>query len=191
MVHRARCNAVDMEKGLNFDYLIQISNKINETKRSVMEEAIMARVKDTAMKEGMSGVVQDVNKSRARKHRREFKEKGRQHTLLRSNQVNKFPNMDVDKKYFLQEFLKLIAFSEMYYRERQFVAFYNTGMTVAFIAVQVNHFGLANKVYSMFGQMLLVSRQHSLALEMFSKMRNCAHTAKDIIVKMYAYKQMG
>jgi tetratricopeptide (TPR) repeat protein len=43
----------------------------------------------------------------------------------------------------------------------------------------------------MFGQMLLAAKNYRLALELYRKLRNCSHTHKDIIIKMFAYKQMG
>ena len=39
--------------------------------------------------------------------------------------------------------------------------------------------------------MLLESHKFELALEMYRKLRCCAHTDKDALTKMYAYKQMG
>jgi hypothetical protein len=39
--------------------------------------------------------------------------------------------------------------------------------------------------------MLLTAKHFRLALEMFRKLRNCAHSHRDIIIKMFALKQMG
>ena len=43
----------------------------------------------------------------------------------------------------------------------------------------------------MFAQMLLVSDKGQLAVQMYNKLRCCAHTDKDSVTKMFAYKQMG
>lgn len=39
--------------------------------------------------------------------------------------------------------------------------------------------------------MLLTAKRYTLALEMYRKLLNCAHTHKDVICKMYTYKQMA
>ena len=39
--------------------------------------------------------------------------------------------------------------------------------------------------------MLLTAKKYRLALELYFKLRNCAHTHHDVVSKMYAYKQMG
>ena len=39
--------------------------------------------------------------------------------------------------------------------------------------------------------MLYTAKRYPLALELFRKLRNCAHTHRDIISKIYALKQMG
>jgi len=39
--------------------------------------------------------------------------------------------------------------------------------------------------------MYLVMKQFKWALDFYNKMRNCAHTAQDMVAKMYSYKQMG
>ena len=50
---------------------------------------------------------------------------------------------------------------------------------------------LANKVYSLFGQMLMAAKRYELALECYDKLRNCAHTFQDIITKAFALRQMS
>ena len=59
-------------------------------------------------------------------------------------------NMDADKKYFLNEFLKILAHAENYYKQRKYMALFNSGLVLAFICIQIQHYSLANKVYSMF-----------------------------------------
>lgn len=117
----------------------------------------------------------------------------RQYTVLRSKQahVDIRENMDADKNYFLNEFLKIMAHSENYYKKGNYKALFNSGMVLAFICIQIQHYTLANKIYSMFGQMLLVAKQEPLAIMMYNKLRQCAHTDKDAVAKMFAYKQMG
>ena len=36
--------------------------------------------------------------------------------------------------------------------------------------------------------MLLAAKKYGLALELYRKMRNCAHTCHDVISKMYALR---
>ena len=55
----------------------------------------------------------------------------------------------------------------------------------------MKHYSLASKVYSLFGQILLVHNFCELAEKMFEKLRLCSHTDKDAVVKMFAYKQLG
>ena len=43
--------------------------------------------------------------------------------------------VDSDKQYFLNEFLKLLAFAESYYKQKQYMAWYNSGMVIAFICI--------------------------------------------------------
>ena len=43
----------------------------------------------------------------------------------------------------------------------------------------------------MFGQIFMVYGQYKLANDFYHRLRNCSHTAQDIVVKMYSYKQMG
>ena len=100
-------------------------------------------------------------------------------------------NVDIDKQYFVDEFLKLLAFAENYYKLGMWIAFYNSGLVIAFICVQTQHYSLAAKVYSLFSTMLVAAKEYRLALYMARKLRNASHTAKDCLMKMYAYKQMG
>ena len=39
--------------------------------------------------------------------------------------------------------------------------------------------------------MLLAAKKYGLALEMYRKLRNCAHTCHDVISKMFALRQMA
>ena len=39
--------------------------------------------------------------------------------------------------------------------------------------------------------MLLVAKKGNLAILMYNKLRCCAHTDKDSVTKMFAYKQLG
>jgi len=101
---------------------------------------------------------------------------------------NKRPNVDADKNYFLNEMMKLLAHAENYEKNQKYVALFNSGLVIAFLCISVKHYSIACKVYSLFGQILLVARKGDLAIEMYHKLRTCAHTSKDIITKMFAYK---
>ena len=78
--------------------------------------------------------------------------------------------MDADKNYFLNEFMKILAYSENYYKQRKYIALFNCGMVLGFICIQIQHYALANKVYSLFAQMLLVSKKGHLAVMMYNKL---------------------
>jgi hypothetical protein len=59
----------------------------------------------------------------------------RNNTVLRSSISVLQNQVDNDKKLFLQEFVKLLAYSDMYFKQRQFTAFYNAALTLTFMAV--------------------------------------------------------
>ena len=80
----------------------------------------------------------------------------------------------MDKKLFLDELLKMLAYSDLYFKSRQFIAFYNSALAITFICIQTKQFHLADKVYSLFGQMLSAAKKYDLALEIYRKLRNCA-----------------
>ena len=153
----------------------------------------MSRLKKTVVNEGKYNLIYDINKAHAKKLRNEEKNQMRQFTVLRSKQahVDIRENMDADKNYFLNEFLKIMAHVENYYKQRKYIALFNAGMVLAFICIQIQHYALANKVYSMVAQMLLVSKKSELAIMMYNKLRACAHTDKDAVAKMFAFKQLG
>lgn len=111
-------------------------------------------------------------------------------SLLRSKfaHVDLRPMVDTDKNYFLNELLKLLAFAEHYFRTRQFVELYNAGLVIAFICIQTHHYTLACKVYSLFGQILLTNDKADLAEKMYNKLRACAHTDRDPVIKLFALK---
>ena len=146
--------------------------------RNILEEALVAKLKETALRDGKNHLVHLINKATAKKKRQDQKDKSRQYTILRSvlSHVDLRPHVDSDKMYFLNEFLKLLAFSEHYYKTKQHVGFYNACLVIAFICIQTHHYSLACKVYSMFAQMLLVAGQNHLALELYHKLCNCAQT---------------
>ena len=59
----------------------------------------------------------------------------RKFTILTSNQVRIVPQVDIDKKYFLNELLKLLGYADTYFKQRNFIAFYNAGITAAFMSI--------------------------------------------------------
>ena len=67
-----------------------------------------------------------------------MKKNGRRNdTILRSrvDHVDVRPMVDADKKYFLNELLKLLAYAEKYFRMKRFIELYNAGLAVAFICI--------------------------------------------------------
>ena len=59
----------------------------------------------------------------------------RNNTLLKSNLIKVPPQVDMDKKVFLTEFLKLLSYADMYYKQREYNGFYNAAIVITFIAV--------------------------------------------------------
>lgn len=135
----------------------------------------------------------EVSKTVAKKRRKEEKSQARKTTILRSTaaHVDLRPNVDSDKMYFLNELMKLLAYAENYYKEKEYMGFYNSAMVIAYLCIQMRHFKMAGKVYSLFAQMLLDVKKYELALELYRKLRNCAHTNQDAVTKLYVYKQMA
>ena len=43
--------------------------------------------------------------------------------------------VDMDKKFFLEEFLKLLGYADIYFKKHEFVGFYNTGQMLCFCAI--------------------------------------------------------
>ena len=72
-------------------------------------------------------------------------------TLLNSKIMKQTPCVDMDKKVFLGEVLKLLAYADSDFKQQEYVGFYNAGLAIAFMCVQTKQFVLAGKVYSMFG----------------------------------------
>ena len=72
-------------------------------------------------------------------------------TLLSSKLIKQKPCIDLDKKVFLIEVLKLLAHADAYFRKYNYVAFYNAALAITFMCVQTKQYTLAEKVYSMFG----------------------------------------
>ena len=185
--YQMKAAQVDFEAGVAFDHLIGVSKRVDRTGRHKLEMALLSMVKKAATDEG---VVREMARSQKRK-REAMRDKARCHTLLMSRHDEQTPCVDLDKKQFLKELLKMFAHVEVYLRKKEFIALSNLGMAIAFLAVMIRQFNVAMKVYSMFGQIFLVNRQYRLANDFYNKLRNCAHSAQDIVVKMYAYKQMG
>lgn len=142
---------ISLEKGLSMDHFVKIGNGVLNPKNRI-GDALLNRLKQTAQQEGRTDIAFDITKAHAIKMREESKNQARQNTVLRSKQahVDLRPNMDADKNYFLNEFMKLLAFAENYMKQKQYVALYNAAMALAFICIQVRHYALANKVYSLF-----------------------------------------
>ena len=73
-------------------------------------------------------------------------------------------------------------------KKKDYAAISNIGMTIGFLGVILRQYNFVMKVYSMFAQVFMVYGQYKLALDFYNRLRNCSHTAKDIIVKLYSYK---
>ena len=89
-------------------------------KKSILAEAMLKKVRDSAFLQGKASIFQAINKAHNTKLRKQTKSQARPHTVLHSKQhdVDIRANVDSDKNYFLNEFLKLMAFAESYFRKR-------------------------------------------------------------------------
>ena len=117
-------------------------------------DSLLETIKKTAKAMGKQDLIFDLEKSVSRMRKEKDKSKARQFTFFRLSKAAKVDlriNIDTDKQYFIDEFLKIMCFAEDYYRLGKWLAFYNSGLVLAFIAIQTLHYTLATKVYSMFG----------------------------------------
>mmetsp|Transcript_29645 Transcript_29645/g.39421 ORF Transcript_29645/g.39421 Transcript_29645/m.39421 type:complete len:224 (+) Transcript_29645:322-993(+) len=133
---RKKAKQVDLDKPLNMTEYLNIVRSVTQ-KKSMIAEAMLAKVKDFAMKHGHSEIISKINQSYAIKLREEAKKQARPHTVLRSDQVHVDvrPNFDSDKNYFLNELMKLLAYGEHYFRLKHYTQMYNAGLTIAFICI--------------------------------------------------------
>jgi len=130
---------VELAEGLNLTHFTKIAQGVlnPDGVRSVFANAILERLKQTAIDQGKGNVVYDVNKAASKRRREKEKNQTRQYTILKSSftHVDLRPQVDSDKMYFLNEFLKLLAFSENYHKIKEYVGFYNSGLVIAFMCV--------------------------------------------------------
>lgn len=181
---------VDPVKGLNFRHMTKISGRMTAWMK-VLADGLADKIANFAGRQDSLGAARVMRQGRSRKKAQDEENEKRKYTLFRSSIVKIIPNVDMDKKYFLEEFLKLLSYADMYFKQFEYVAFYNTGLALSFCAIQTKQQVIANKVYSLFGQMLLTAKQYGLALDCYSKLQNLAHTNRDIITKAYALRQMS
>ena len=100
-----------------------------------IEQAVAEKLIENAEKLKKSQVANKISAFRARKLRQQRQEERRQHTVLRSSIVKILPMVDMDKQLFLSEMLKLMGYAGMYWKQQQYIAFYNSGLTIAYIAI--------------------------------------------------------
>ena len=77
-----------------------------------------------------------MRKGRTKKRAQEEETEKRKYTMFRSAIVNIIPQVDMDKKFFLEELLKLLGHADVYFKQHEYVAFFNTGLSVSFCAIQ-------------------------------------------------------
>ena len=56
--------------------------------------------------------------------------------MFRSSIIKILPQVDMDKKMFLETYLKLLGYADMYYKQYEYIGFFNAGLTLAFCAIQ-------------------------------------------------------
>ena len=74
---------------------------------------------------------------RAKKKREAFKEKARSHTILVSKHDEQPPCIDLDKKQFIREILKMFAYVDIYLKKKEWLALANLGMILAYLATVI------------------------------------------------------
>ena len=87
-----------------------------------------------------------------------MKDKARTHTLLMDKHHEQTACIDLDKKQFLMELLKMFVHVDVYMKKKDFTALSNLGMTIAYLAVVIRQYNIVMKVYSMFAQIFLVNK---------------------------------
>ena len=75
-------------------------------------------------------------KSRKVKRGKQLEEEKRKYTLFRSSIIKILPQVDMDKKMFLETFLNLLGYADMYFKQYEYVAFFNSALTLSFCAIQ-------------------------------------------------------
>ena len=131
-VRRIQANVVDEEAGLNLDYYAKVGSRIMHLVKR-LGDAMTERLMSKAIEEGKASLVTEITKKRKKKLEKE--QESRQYTVLKSTIIDKIPNVDLDKKLFLKELLKLLGFADMYFKKHEYMAFFNAGLAMAFIAV--------------------------------------------------------
>lgn len=111
---------VNFDDGLNLNHYVKIADGVINTSKNKMADALIEKLKQTALLSGKASLVFEVNKTVAKKRRNEEEYQARKASILKSTaaHVDLRPNVDSDKMYFLNELLKLLAFAENYYREK-------------------------------------------------------------------------
>lgn len=188
--YRMRSKEVEFEKGPHFEHLIKLSRHVDGGRQmnDRIERALFKMVKRSTADEK---VIKEMTAAAKRKSRDAKRERVRAHTLLQSQHDEQVPCVDLDKRQFIIELLKMFTHVDAYMKKKEYLALSNLGMTIGFLGVILRQYNFVMKVYSMFAQIFMVYGQYKLALDFYNRLRNCAHTAKDIVVKMYSYKQMG
>ncbi len=59
------------------------------------------------------------------------------------------------------------------------------------MGLQMKEFKVTKRAFNLLGNLLLNCRLVSRAKTVFTKLRDCGNTDRDIETKMYAYKQIG
>jgi len=72
----------------------------------------------------------------------------RAHTLILTRRPNQ-TNVDVDKKQFLQELVKLLVLVDQHYKRKEVIELANVANIIAFLAVVMREFTIALKIYSL------------------------------------------
>ena len=127
---------VELKSGLNFDHFVKICKGITNPQR-LIGDMLLKKIKRQAAEDNNLSVLTDISIAHGKKVRQEKKNVKREFTILRSKQahIDLRPMVDSDKQYFLNEFLKLLAFAENYYKQKQYLAWFNSGMVIAFICI--------------------------------------------------------
>ena len=80
-------------------------------------QAVTEKLQATAVQAKATKALGKISQSRAEKLRKQRLTEVRPHTVLRSSIVKILPMIDMDKKIFLSELLKLMGYAGMYWKQ--------------------------------------------------------------------------
>ena len=118
-----------------------------------IERALLKMVKRATADEK---VIKEMTEAAKRRNKDVRRERVRSHTLLQSQHDEQIPCVDLDKKQFITELLKMFTHVDHFMKKKEYCALANLGMTIGFLGVILRQYNFVMKAYSMFAQIFMV-----------------------------------